>query len=327
MTESQTRRLCGSILVGLSLVAPAIAQQSYPDRVVRIIVPLPPGGFADLLTRQVASQLSPRWNQPVITENRPGANTIPAAAFVSKQPADGYTILLATDATMSINPHLYARLQYDPARDFVPVTQLVVVPLALVAHSSVPASNVSELIAVVKAKPGAFSYASYGAGSTPHLAMETLKSQAGLDVIHVPYKATADAIPATAGGVVQLTYSGVVSALPFIKSDRLKALAIGGPRRSALVPNVPTFAEQGFPEVNSTAWFGLVVPAGTPRDTVSKIHRDVVRIASDAAFRDQYVSGNGADVIASSPDEFAAFLLRDRAGAARATKVAGLTAE
>lgn len=300
-----------------------LAQTAYPERLVRIIVPIPPGGQADLIARQVANQLSPQWNQPVIVENRPGASTIAAADFIAKQPADGYAILLATDTTMSINPHLFAKLPYDPAKDFAPVTQLIQVAILLVAHPSVSANNLAELIALVKAKPGALNYASYGIGSTPHLAMEMLKSLAGIHIVHVPYKGTADALPATLGGQVQFTFSGVPSSLQHIQAGRLKALAIGGTRRSALVPDVATFAEQGFPEVNSHAWFGLVVPAGTPREVISKIHRDVMRIVSEQAFRDKYVTANGAELVASSPEEFAAFLIRDRASHGRAAKASG----
>src|SRR5438105_4710134 len=235
----------------------------YPDKLVRLIVPLPPGGHADIIARQMALQLSTQWKQPVIVENRPGSNTIAAADFVAKAPADGHTLLMATDSTMSINPHLYARLPYDPGRDFAPVTQLVFVPMQLLAHPSLPAHNLAELVALAKANPRALNYASYGIGSVPHLAMETLKSRAAIDIVHIPYKGTADAVPATVGSQVQLTFSGIPSVLAHVQAGRLTALAIGGPRRSRLAPDVATFAEQGYPDVNSHAWFGLFVPAGT----------------------------------------------------------------
>jgi tripartite-type tricarboxylate transporter receptor subunit TctC len=318
-----SRALALFLAFAAPLAALAQADAVYPNKLVRIVVPLPAGGQADVIARQIALQLSPQWNQAVIVENRPGSNTIAAADFAAKAPADGHTILMATDSTMSINPHLYAKLPYDPARDFAPVTQLIFVSMQLVAHPSVPANNLAELAALAKAKPGTLNYASYGSGSVPHLAMEMLKSQAGIDIVHIPYKGTADAIPATVGGQVQFTFSGLPSALPHVKAGRLKALAIGGSRRSPLAPEVPTFAEQGYPEVNSHAWFGLFVPAGTPREAISRIHRDVVRIISDPAFRDRYITNVGMDLVASSPEEFAQFLSRDRASHGRAVQVSG----
>jgi tripartite-type tricarboxylate transporter receptor subunit TctC len=313
----------------LAFVAPvmALAQagpgSGYPEKLVRIVIPLPPGGHADLIGRQIATQLSSQWNQAVIVENRPGSSTIAAADFVAKAPADGHTILMATDSTMSINPHLFAKLPYDPGRDFAPVTQLIFVPMQLVAHPSVPANNLAELVALAKAKPGALNYASYGIGSVPHLAMEMLKSQAGIDIVHIPYKGTADAIPATVAGQVQFTFSGLPSVLPHVKTGRLKVLAIGGPRRSPLAAEVPTFAEQGYAEVNSHAWFGLFVPAGTLRGAISRIHRDVTGIISEPGFRNRYITAVGLDLVASSPEEFAVFLGQDRASHGRAVKVSG----
>lgn len=308
------------------MAAPAASQQNFPEKPVRIIVPITAGGFGDTMTRQIATQLSARWKQPVVVENRPGANTITAAAYVSKLPADGYTMLLATDATMSINPHIYAKLQYDPARDFLPVTQLVAIPIVLVANTSIPARNLAELVTLLKGKPADFSYASYGSGSTPHLAMEAFKAQARVELLHVPYKGSPEAITAAIAGQVQFTYASVLTAIRFIKDERLKALAVGGDGRAALLPAVPTFAEQGFPDTNASAWFGLVVPAGTPGDTITKIHGDVTRIITETAFREN-VSANGAGVVASSQEAFAAFLVRDRESAGRAVKLAKLTAE
>jgi tripartite-type tricarboxylate transporter receptor subunit TctC len=315
------------VIVILLVPATARAQAAYPERVVRMVVPLPAGGHADTLARQLASQLSAQWQQPVIVENRPGSNTIAAADHVAKSAPDGHTVLMATDSTISINPHLFARLPYDPARDFAPVTQLIFVPMQLLAHPSLAAGNLAELVALARAKPGVLNYASYGIGSTPHLAMEMLKSQAGIDIVHVPYKGTADAIPATLGGQVQLTYSGIPSAMPHVKSGRLKALAIGGVRRSPLAPEVPTFAEQGYPDVNSHAWFGLFVPAGSPREAIARIHRDATRVISEAAFRERLIDSVGLDLVASAPEEFAAFLARDRASQARAVKASGAKSE
>jgi tripartite-type tricarboxylate transporter receptor subunit TctC len=311
----------------LAALAISTAGLAYPDKLVRLVVPLPPGGHADIIARQIALQLSAQWKQPVIVENRPGSNTIAAADFVAKAAADGHTILMATDSTMSINPHLYAKLPYDPARDFSPVTQLVFVPMQLVAHPALGANNLGELVALAKTHPRALNYASYGIGSVPHLAMETLKSKAGVDIVHIPYKGTADAVPATVGNQVQLTFSGLPSVLPHIQAGRLKALAIGATRRSSLAPDVPTFAEQGYPEVSSHAWFGLFVPAGTAGAAVSVIQADVVRIISAPDFRGRYITSVGLELVASTPEEFAQFLSEDRAAHGRAVRLSGARAE
>ena len=312
-----------------TLLAVVLSSSSFafPEKLVRLVVPLPAGGYADIVARQIALELSTQWKQPVIVENRPGSNTIAAADFVAKAPADGYTILMATDSTMSINPHLYAKLPYDAARDFAPVTQLLIVPMQLVAHPSVAASNLAELVALAKEKPGALNYASYGIGSVPHLAMEMLKSKTGIDIVHIPYKGTADAVPATVGRQVQLTFSGIPSVLAHIQAGRLKPLAIGGPRRSPLAPEVPTFAEQGYADVNANAWFGLLVPAGTPRAAISTIHAEVVRIISASDFRARYIDAVGLELVASNPEAFALFLSADRASQSRAVRVSGARSE
>ena len=312
-------------LLGLIAAATAAAQV-YPERAVRIIVAYPAGGGIDVLGRQLADRLAPQWGQPVVVENRPGGSTIPATELVAKTPADGHTILLTTDSTFSINPHLFAKLPYSD-RDFVPVTQLILLQQLLLAHPSVPAANVEELVPLARAKPGTLNYGSYGSGSQPHLAAETLKSKAGIDIVHIPYKGIPFAVPAAIAGEIQLTFSGIASSQAHVKGGRLKALGIGGPARSPLMPEVPTFSEQGYPEVETHAWFGLFVPAGTPRAAVDRIQRDVAAILSEQAFRAREIEGKGYDLIASSPDEFAAYLLRDREARGRAVTLSGARAE
>ena len=312
-------------LLGLIAAATAAAQV-YPERAVRIIVAYPAGGGIDVLGRQLADRLAPQWGQPVVVENRPGGSTIPATELVAKTPADGHTILLTTDSTFSINPHLFAKLPYSD-RDFVPVTQLILLQQLLLAHPSVPAGNVQELVALARAKPGTLNYGSYGSGSQPHLAAETLKSKAGVHMVHIPYKGISFAVPAAIAGEIQLTFSGIASSQAHVKGGRLKALGIGGPARSPLMPAVPTFAEQGYPEVETHAWFGLFVPAGTPRAAVDRIQRDVAAILSEQAFRALDVEGKGYDLFASSPDEFAAYLLLDREARGRAVTLSGARAE
>jgi tripartite-type tricarboxylate transporter receptor subunit TctC len=322
------KRLVGSLLVAAAALAAAgiAAAQSYPTRAVRIVVAYPPGGGIDVLARLLADRLAPQWGQPVVVENRPGGSTIPAAQLVAKAPADGHTILLTTDATFSINPHLFARLPYSD-RDFVPVTQLILLQQMLVVHPSLPARSLAELIALARANPGTLNYASYGSGSQPHLAAEMLKAKAGIDIVHIPYKGISLAVPAVMAHEVEMTFSGIATGRPQVQAGRIRALAIGGPQRSPLVPDVPTFTELGYPEVETHAWFGLFVPAGTPREAVGRLHRDVTAILNDPGFREREIVQKGYDLVGSSPDEFAAYLVRDREARGRAVKVSGAKAE
>ncbi len=322
------KRFIGSLLVAVAALAaagPALAQ-SYPSRAVRIVVAYPPGGGIDVLARQRADRRAPQWGPPVVVANRPGGSTIPATELVAKAPADGHAILLTTDATFSINPHLFARLPYSD-RDFVAVTQLLLLQQMLVVHPSLPASSLAELIALAKARPGTLNYASYGSGSQPHLAAEMLKAKAGIDIVHIPYKGISFAVPAVMAREVEVTFSGIATGRPQIQAGRIRALAIGGPKRSPLVPDVPTFAELGYPEVETHAWFGLFVPAGTPGEAVNRIHRDVAAILNDPGFRQKEIVQKGYDPVASSPEEFAAYLVRDREARGRAVKVSGAKAE
>lgn len=308
----------------LAFAAPA---QTYPSKPIRIVVPYPAGGGIDLLGRAIGNALSQRWGQPVVIENKPGSGTIVAAEQVARAAPDGHTLLLTTDATMTINPHLYAKLPYDPVKDFAPVMQLVFLNQLLLANPAVPANSLAELIAYARTNPGKLNYASYGSGSQPHLAMEMLKSQAGIDIVHVPYKGISQAMPAAIAGEVQLTFSGAASSIAHIKGGRLKALAIGGRSRLSLLPEVPTFAESGFPDIPSNAWFGLFAPAGTPRAVVAKLHGDVTRILKKPEFNQREVVNKGYELVASSPAEFAAFLAADLARNARAVKISGAKVE
>jgi tripartite-type tricarboxylate transporter receptor subunit TctC len=279
------------------------------------------------MARQIAEKLTPAWGQPVVVENKPGANTIVATDAVAKSPADGHTILLTTDATFSINPHLYAKLPFDTQRDFTPVTMLVLLQQLLVAHPSLPANNLSELISLAKAKPGAINYASYGSGSQPHLSGEMLKNKAGIDLVHVPYKGISLAVPAVMAGEVQLTFAGIATSMPQLKAGRIKAIAIGGAQRSPLLPQVPTFRELGYPEVETHAWFGFFLPAGSPPDAIARIHRDTKTILEEPEFRQKQLIDKGYDVVGSSPAEFAAYIRKDSESRARAVKISGAKAE
>src|SRR5919106_3531065 len=269
-----------SVVLSLS----CFAAHAWPTKPVRIVVAYPPGGGIDVLARQLADKLGPGWGQPVVVENKPGANTIVAADAVAKSPPDGYTVLMTTDATFSINPHLYSKLPFDSQRDFVPVTMLVLLHQLLVAHPALPADGLADLVKLAKAKPGTINYASYGSGSQPHLAGEMLKHKAGIDLVHVPYKGISLAVPAVIAGEVQLTFAGIATSMPQLKAGRIKAIAIGGVQRSPLLPQVPTFAELGYPEVETHAWFGLFLPAGAPKEAVTKIYQDTKKILDEPDF-------------------------------------------
>ena len=311
----------------LSVLCGSAAAQPWPAKPVHIVVAYPPGGGIDVMARQLAEKLTGMWGQPVIVENKPGANTIVATEAVAKSAPDGYTILLTTDATFSINPHLYAKLPLDTQRDFIPVTMLVLLQQLLVANPSLPANTLPELIALAKAKPGSINYASYGSGSQPHLSGEMLKYKAGIDLVHVPYKGISLAVPAVMAGEVQLTFAGIATSMPQLKAGRIKALAIGGPRRSPLLPQVPTFTELGYPEVETHAWFGLFLPAGSPREAVLRIYQDTHKIIEEPEYRQKQLIDKGYDVVGSSPEEFAAYIKKDSASRARAVKISGAKAE
>ena len=314
-------RILLSVLLSLS----CFAAWAWPTKPVRIVVAYPPGGGIDVLARQLADKLAPAWGQPVVVENKPGANTILATDAVAK--SDNHTILMTTDATFSINPHLYAKLPYDVERDFVPVTMLVLLQQLLVAHPAVPYHDLNGLIQAAKAKPGSINYASYGSGSQPHLAAEMLKNKAGIDLVHVPYKGISLAVPAVMAGEVQLTFAGIATSMPQLKAGRIKALAIGGQARSPLLPQVPTFTELGFPEVETHAWFGLFLPAGSPAEAVQRIHQDTKKIIDESDFRQKQLVEKGYEVVGSSPAEFVNYLKKDRESRGRAVKVSGAKAE
>jgi tripartite-type tricarboxylate transporter receptor subunit TctC len=318
------RRILAAALLAFAAAATA---QTWPAKPVRIVVAYPPGGGIDVLGRQLAEKLTAAWAQPVVVENRPGANTIVAADAVAKSAPDGYNVLLTTDATFSINPHLYAKLPYDTQHDFIPVTMLVLLQQLLVANPSVPASTLPELIKLAREKPGSINYASYGSGSQPHLSGEMLKYKAGIDLVHVPYKGISLAVPAVMAGEVQLTFAGIASSLAPLKSGRVKPLAIGGAKRSPLLPEVPTFMELGYPEVETHAWFGLFLPAGAPRDAVARIYQETKKIVEQPEFRQKQLIDKGYEVVGSSPQEFAAYIARDFESRGRAVKISGARAE
>ncbi len=319
-------RLC---LIVLPVLAPWLSAQAqtWPAKPVRLIVPYSPGGAFDVLGRHLAEKLSQQWSQPVIVENRPGSATIAAAELVARSPADGHTILLTISGTVSINPHLFAKLPYDAEKDLVPVTMLANMPQVLTAPPSLKANTLAELVALARSQAGTINYGSPGIGSQGHLAMEMLKAKAGINLLHVPYKGGPQAVLAAVAGDVQLVIATIPSAQTQIKAGRLKAIAIDGAQRSQRMPDVPTFTEQGYSDVTAYVAIGLFVPAGTPREVVMRINRDAARIVSEPEFRDRQIIANGYELVANSPEEFAAYLRKESEIYAKAIKISGAKIE
>jgi tripartite-type tricarboxylate transporter receptor subunit TctC len=281
----------------------ACAQAVYPQRTVKLIVPWPAGGSVDIAARVVAEQLSLNLGQPVVVDNRPGAAGNIGAAAAAKSAADGYTLLMAT-TPMIINRSLYSNLPFDLSRDFTPVSQLVNLNYVLVVNPSV-ASSVQELMAKAKANPGRISYASSGPGTQLHLIGEGFKREAGINIVHVPYKGAPPALADMVGGHIQMMFPGFPVVDPFLKSGQLKALAVVSKRRLALLPDVPTLAETGVPNLDFTEWYGVVVPAGTPEEIVAKLNSEIVKVLKMPHVRQRLVSRGFDPASSSTPREFA----------------------
>jgi hypothetical protein len=290
-------------LTALCVAAGTAGAQEWPTRPVKLIVPYPAGGGVDVMARALAQRLQDKWQQPITIDNRPGANTLIGTEAVARS-TDNHTLLFTTDATFTINPHLYNKLPYDAEKDFVPVTQLVAFSQMLVANANLPANTLKELLALAKEKPGSLSYASYGPGSQPQLATEMLKQKAGVFIVHIPYRGIPQAVMAVVSGEVPLTWSGIVSARPHIASKRIKPLAFGGKTRAAAYPDVPTMTELGFPEVDANVWVGVFAPASFAPALVSRMHRDILAVISEPDFRSKEIEGKSYDFVGTGPEEF-----------------------
>jgi tripartite-type tricarboxylate transporter receptor subunit TctC len=299
--------LAGLLAVAL---APSSARADYPDRPIRIIVPYTPGGTVDVLARMIGPKLTEAWGQPVVIENRPGAGGNIGADFVAKSPADGYTLFLSTNAPLTINVALYKSVKYDPLKDFAPIIVAGENALLLVANPSVPANSLKELIALAKAKPGELSAGTSGLGTTAHLSLEQFNKLAGVKLTHIPYRGGAPSVQAAVAGEVPLTFTDIVPAVPLVRDGRLRALATTGARRAGVAPDVPTMAEQGLAGFNIVAWVGLVAPAGTPKDIVTKLNREVLKALNEPDLRGKLVA-MGIDPIGNSPEEFSELLRTD----------------
>jgi len=289
----------------------ANAQERYPSKGIRIIVPFAPGGSTDIFARLVAEKLATAFSESVVVENRAGAAGNIGADAVAKSPPDGYTLLMATTGVMAINNSLYKNMSYDAARDFEPVIFIASITNVLAVPNDLPAKSVTELIALAKKEPGKLTFASSGAGSSTHLSAELFKSMAGIDVVHIPFKGSGQALIDVVAGRVSMIFDNMPSALPHIKGGKLRALGVTGSRRSGALPDVPTIAEAGVPGYESLSWSGFAVPAGTPRDIVRRLNRETAVILLATDMRQKFAE-QGAEAIGGPPETFAEHVRRER---------------
>ena len=310
-----------ALLAGNALVCAQSA--GYPERPIRIVVAYTPAGATDILARTIGQKLTEAWGQPVIIDNRPGANGNIGTEYAAKATPDGYTLLMVTAGTHGINPSLYRKLGFDAVKDFAPVSLVAMVPNIFVVNNAVPAKDLKEFIAYAKANPGKLNYGSPGNGSTAHLSMELFKSMTGIQMVHIPYKGSAGVLADLIGGQIVATMDNMPPYVPQVKAGKIRALAVSPTRRSPAVPDVPTVAEAGVPGYDSGAWFGLVAPAHTPKDIVNKLSRETARILKlpDVSAR---LSELGAEPVGGTPEQFAAHIKAEIAKWAKVIKDANV---
>lgn len=314
-----------SILAGAAalLCAANILAQPYPDKPVRMVTTYPPGGNTDLIARAVAQKLSAAFSQQVVVDNRGGAGGIMGTMIAAQAAPDGYTLLFGTSAGMVINPLLSTKLAYDPVRDFMPVSMVVIVPQLLVTNPQLPAKNVRELIALAKAKPGYLNAGSSGVGTPNHLGTELLKWLAGVNIVHVPYKGGGPAITDLIGGQIQMAFSSVPAVLPHIKAGRLNALGVGSAKRSPALPDIPTIAEAGVPGYEYTTWYGIFAPARTSPAIVARLNAEIVKALVAPEMNERFVS-QGGDPAPTTPDELRRYMAAESVRWEKTIKAAGI---
>ncbi|MGH8660849.1 MAG: tripartite tricarboxylate transporter substrate binding protein [Burkholderiales bacterium] len=308
-------------LAAAAVPAPAARAQAYPAKAIRIIVPFPAGGTSDILSRAIGQKLTEEWKQQIIVDNRPGASANIGAEILVKSPPDGYTLLCAS-TIHTINPSLYSKLSYDPVRDFTPITLLAATSQVLAVHPSLPVKTVKEFIAYAKKRPGELNYSSAGNGSQPHLTAEMFKARTGIDIVHVPYKGAPPQLADLLAGHVALTFATSPTAVPHVRSGKLRALGVSTAKRIAALPDVPTIDEAGVPGFEASGANGLVGPAGMPPAVVEKLNAAVVRIVREPAMS-RFLSEQGADPWTTTPAEYAAYIKSEVAKWAKAVKDSG----
>lgn len=321
------RLLASIVLLGFVLHGTPTLAQDFPTRLVKIVVPYPPGGGVDGLARPLAERLGRMWGQTVIVENKPGASTMLGGAEVARSQADGHTLLITSDSSITSNPHLYKMMSYDPIKELAPVTQLIELNQLVLVNPSVSANSMQELAAFAKANPNVLDYGSYGIGSQPHLLFEMLRKETGAQIMQVPYRGIAQAITAVLAGDVKMTLGAISVSMGHIEAKKLKPLAISRSAREPKLPNVPTLREAGYPNIDPHSWFGMFAPANTPPAVLEKIRRDVAQVLSDPEFKARQIETPGHTAVGSTPAEFAKFIREDFEYKRNLIAVTGITAE
>ena len=316
-------RLAAAGIFGATLLLPAIAQgQGYPNKPIRLVVPFPPGGSLDVVARAVGAKLSEAWGQPVVIDNRPGAGGNIGADLVAKSPPDGYTILEGALSTHAVNVTLYGKLPYDPIKDFAPISLVAITPNVLVLNPAAPFNTVPELIAYAKANPGKLSFGSGSNGSAGHLAGELFKTDAHIDMVHIPYKGGAPALQALLAGDTQLMFDNLANSMQQVKAGKLKAIAVTTAKRSALVPELPTLSETGVPGFDIYTWWGFMAPAGTPKEIIVKWNTEVTRILNTPEMK-AFFAQQGAEPAPTTPEQFEALIKSEITKYAKIIKESG----
>jgi tripartite-type tricarboxylate transporter receptor subunit TctC len=322
--SNHLRRAASCVLLALVALAGATGAwaQAYPTHSVKLVVPFPPGGSLDATGRLIAQKLTEAWGQPVVVENKPGAGGNIGADMVAKSAPDGYTILMGALSTHAVNPSLYAKMPYDAVKDFVPITMLAITPNVLVVNASLPVNNLKEFIAYAKANPGKLSFGSGSNGSAGHLAGEQFKVDTGTEIVHIPYKGGAPATQALLANDVQFMFDNLANATPQLKAGKIKAIAVTTAQRSKLAPEIPTMAESGMPGFDISTWFGLLAPAGTPKDVVAKWNSEVTKLLNSPEIRERFFA-LGQEAVPMTSEQFAAFIQSELAKYARIVKASG----
>lgn len=315
--------LCAAALLGWGAL---VSAQNYPSKPVRFVIPFAPGGSTDTLARAMGGKLSELLNQQVVIDNRPGANGDIGTSIVARAVPDGYTIVLGYIANFGIGPSLYDKMPYDPVKDFAPITQVAGASNILVIHPSVPAKNFKEFIAYAKANPKKVTFASASVASVGHLTGELLNDLAGIDMVHVPYKGSGQAISDLVGGHIKVMISGMASTLPHVKSGKLRGIATTGAKRTPATPDLPTIAESGFPGFEATSWFGVLAPAGTPKPVIARLNKDIIRALQEPAVAKR-LADVGFEITTGTPEQFAAYIKSEIKKWAKVVKASGAKAE
>ena len=317
--------LCIALIPGVA-VSQAQSETGYPSKPIRMIVPSAPGSGPDIMARAIGQKLTEALGQAIVIDDKPGAGGIIGSEAAAKAPPDGYTLIMSNAGAHTVNPSLYAKLPYDPIKDFAPVTLVALAPNILIVHPTLPVRNVKELIALAKAKPGELTFGSGGNGSTAHLSGEMFKTMAGIDIVHIPFKGSPAAVIGVIAGQIALAIPNIPPALPHVRSGKLKALAVTTAKRAAGVPELPTVAESGLPGYEATAWFGVLAPAATPPQIIARLNAAIVKIAHAREMQDRLMA-EGADAVGNTPEQFAQIIRNDIAKWAKVVKASGARAD